>query len=115
MNALRDIPTAKEIEVRLQSNEVLVHLPKDTPLGAVSKGIYVAGYKPDTNVWITAKGQWTAAGFRPQGWDDSLPSVANSDREPGVWELHYEKKDGKWKFVEAKQIERVVQIQDEDG
>ena len=50
VNALRDIETAREIEIRLQSNEVLVHLPSDTPISAVSDAIYEAGFTPDETV-----------------------------------------------------------------
>ena len=113
MNALRDIPTAKEINVRLQTNEVLVHLPKDTPLGAVNKGIHNAGFRSDTNLWLIAKGTWTAAGFRPQGWDDSVLSEESQGKEPGVWELHFQQKDGKWEFLEAKSLDKVPQIKNE--
>ena len=67
MNALRDIKTASEVEVRLQKNEVLVHLPKDTPLGAVPQGIHEAGYKADKTVWLTADGVWADDGFLPKG------------------------------------------------
>ena len=68
VNALRDIKTAKEIEIRLQSNEVLVHVPSDTPISAVSEAIYEAGYAPEDRVVLVSRGRWTDAGFLPSGW-----------------------------------------------
>lgn len=114
MNALRDIETAEEIEIRLQSNEVLVHLPQDTPLGAVPDGVFEAGFKPDRTVWLTSQGQWTSDGFLPSGWSEALAASRPTDSGEGKWELVFELKDGVWAFRSAKRIEEIPQIQDED-
>ena len=88
VNALRDIETAREIEIRLQSNEVLVHLPSDTPISAVSDAIYEAGFTPDETVRLQAEGQWSQKGFVPSGWTEpiaagSLPIVRRE--MSGIW------------------------------
>jgi hypothetical protein len=115
VNALRDIKSANEIEVRLQTNEVLVHLPTDTQLGAVPEAIYEAGYKPDKSVWLSASGHWTAEGFTPQGWTSVLPGSAPAGAKDGIWEIHFQQQDAEWVFESARSTESVPQIQDIDA
>lgn len=113
MNAVRDIPTAKEIEVRLQSNEVLVHLPSDTPISAVSEAIYEAGYAPDKNLWLQARGRFTESGFLPDGWESPIP-IDSRNRGDGSWELHFVSDGEIWTIQSIKPLETITQIQDED-
>jgi hypothetical protein len=115
VNALRDIETADEIEVRLQSNEVLVHLPEDTPLATVPAGIHDSGFKSDDSVWLTAEGTWTPEGFLPSGWSKALSATRPSESKDGTWELLYELNDDVWTFKSASPVDQVPQIQDEDG
>ena len=112
MNAIREIPSAEEVEVQLQSNEVFVHLPQDTSLFAVPNAIYDAGYAPDENVWILAQGSWTPDGFKPEGWETTLPSSDRSEKD-GLWELHFIKKDGDWTLQEASPLEKLPVVEDE--
>jgi hypothetical protein len=115
VNALRDIETVSEIEVRLQTNEVLVHLPKDTALGKVPEAIFEAGYKPDQTVELLARGTWTASGFLPQGWSQAVPATPPEPAGPGQWRLVYALEDGSWKFQSATPLAAVPQIIDEDA
>lgn len=113
MNAIREIASAKEVEVRLQSNEVFVHLPEDTSLSAVRNAIYDAGYAPDENVWIQAKGEWTSDGFRPSGWQTTLPTSTRNE-EDGLWELHFVDGDDGWSLQKAEPLKELPVVQDED-
>ena len=113
MNAIREIPSAEEVEVLLQSNEVFVHLPKDTSLQAVPNAIYDAGYAPDENLWIMAQGSWTPEGFRPEGWETPLPTPDRAEKD-GLWELHFLKKDGEWTLQKASPLERLPVVEDEE-
>jgi hypothetical protein len=113
VNAIRDIATAKETEIRLQSNQVFVHLPADTPLAAVPDAIYDAGYAPDDNVWLLAQGQWSADGFQPEGWDRAIP-IPDFSGENGLWQIHFEKKDGTWTFTSAEPLEKLPELRDEN-
>ena len=113
MNAIREIPSVKEVEVLLQSNEVFVHLPRDTSLYAVPNAIYDAGYAPDENVWILAQGAWTPDGFRPDGWETTLPTSDRIEKD-GLWELHFKKEDGDWTLQEASPLEKLPVIEDEE-
>ncbi|MCA9776753.1 MAG: hypothetical protein KC800_08560 [Candidatus Eremiobacteraeota bacterium] len=113
MNAIREIPSAKEVEVLLQSNEVFVHLPQDTSLYAVPNAIYDAGYAPDENVWMLAQGTWTPDGFKPVGWETTLPTGERVEKD-GLWELHFKKEDGDWGLQEAKPLENLPVVEDED-
>ena len=115
MNALRDIETAEEIEVRLQSNEVLVHLPKDTPLGAVPDKIYEAGYKPDDTVCLLAEGSWTDIGFLPAGWERPLTAPKPDSASNGIWQLCFEKEQDEWVLKASQNLDQVPQIKDEDS
>ena len=113
MNAIREIPSAEEVEVLLQSNEVFVHLPKDTSLQAVPNAIYDAGYAPDENLWIMAQGSWTPEGFRPEGWGTTLPTPDRAEKD-GLWELHFLKKEGEWTLQKASPLERLPVVEDEE-
>lgn len=115
MNALRDVKTAQEIEVHLQSNEVLVHLPKDTPLGVVPAKIHEAGYKADDRLCLLAEGGWTKDGFLPSGWSTALAASKPDDVDDGVWQLCFEQEDGAWVMKAWKRLESVPQLQDEDS
>lgn len=115
MNALRDIKTAEEIEVRLQSNEVLVHLPKDTPLEAVPDKIHEAGYKADKTVCLLAEGSWTEVGFLPQGWSKALIAPRPDHAENGTWQLCFEREQEDWVLKASKNLETVPQVKDEDS
>lgn len=114
MNALRGIETASEIEVRLQSNEVLVHLPSDTPIGAVSQGIFDAGYKAEGMVWLTAQGSWTAHGFLPADWSQAIPAEKPAMAADGVWELVFKREGDDWIYESASPVKSVPQIKDVD-
>lgn len=114
MNALRDIKTASEIEVRLQTNEVLVHIPKDTPLDAIPQGIHDAGYKADKTVWLTAVGAWTEEGFLPKGWTKALSVARPNGAKDGRWEFVFKKDKDIWAAESAAPTEEVPQIRDED-
>lgn len=114
MNALRDITAAEEIEVRLQSNEVLVHLPKDTPLEAVPGKIHEAGYKADETLCLLAQGHWTEEGFQPAGWTHSVPASRPEAAADGAWQLCFERQDGNWVMKASQTLEEVPQLKDED-
>lgn len=115
MNALRDIETAHEIEVRLQSNEVLVHLPQDTPLSAVPNKIHEAGYKADKTVCLLAEGRWTEDGFLPEGWSHALAAPKPNSAENGIWQLCFEREQDRWVLKASQNLEAVPQIRDEDS
>jgi len=116
VNALRDIETAREIEIRLQSNEVLVHLPSDTPISAVSDAIYEAGYAPEEVVRLQAKGQWSQQGFVPSGWTEPIAvgALLPSALEGNIWELVFSKTDGTWNLSEVKPLSELPRVRDED-
>ena len=115
MNALRDIETAREIEVRLQSNEVLVHLPADTPIGAVPDKIHEAGYKADKKLCLLAKGRWTESGFLPEGWSKALGGNPSEPRKDGTWQLCFERSDSdEWSLKAAQETGSIPQLEDED-
>lgn len=115
MNALRDIKTAEEIEVRLQSNEVLVHLPVDTALGEVPEKIHEAGYKADSLVCLLAEGRWTGGGFLPSGWSNPLAASKPPQARDGVWQLCFERQGDRWRLKESQSLEAVPQVTDEGG
>lgn len=115
MNALRDITSAQEIEVRLQSNEVLVHLPKDTPLGAVPDKIHEAGYKADKTVCLLAEGSWTDGGFLPAGWTEALEAAKPKQATNGRWQLCFERENDSWVHKASVNLESIPQLQDEDA
>ena len=115
MNALRDIETAKEIEVRLQSNEVLVHLPADTPLSAVPDKIHEAGYKADKTVCLLAEGSWTGNGFLPEGWSQAVTAPKPTDAGSGIWQLCFEREQDQWVLKASQNLEAIPQIKDEDS
>jgi hypothetical protein len=116
VNALREIPEFQEIQVRLQTNEVLLHAPKDVDLGAAFKAIQAAGFSPDSKVWVTAFGRWDDDGFRPEGWETSLPvPPAAAPRDEGPWKLLFEKTDQGWSLLEAGPIEVVPVVVDIDA
>ena len=114
MNALRDIKTAAEISVRLQSNEILAHLPQDTELGLVPMKIHEAGFKAGNSVWLTAKGSWNPNGFLPEGWTRAIPIASTAVRTDGVWEIEFHKdKRSSWRPQSVRLVESVPQIKDE--
>lgn len=114
MNALRDIESAQEIEVHLQSNEVLVHLPKDTPLGAVPDKIHEAGYKADTTVCLLAEGSWTEHGFLPTGWSKAVTAPKPDHSKDGIWQLCFERQKDVWVLKKSESIDAVPQLKDEN-
>jgi hypothetical protein len=116
VNALRQIPQFQEIQVRLQTNEVLLHAPEDVDLGAAFQAIKAAGYSPDSKVWVTAYGRWDEAGFRPEGWEQAIavpPSAQPADAGP--WKLLFERTDQGWSLLEAGPIEAVPVVVDIDA
>lgn len=112
MNAIRELPTAEEISIRLQTNEVLVHLPTDTALSSVPQAIYEAGYAPDENIWLLARGRWTDGGFLPSGWSEPIPT-SDFSGDDGLWQVHFKKSGKDWTFVEAEPVEKLPSIEDE--
>jgi hypothetical protein len=114
VNALREIETLDEIEVRLQTNEVLVHLPTDTPLGAIYQAIFEAGYAPDDSLWLTAKGDWVSEGFLPEGWSRPLTVEPVDKAEDGTFEFLFERSGEDWVLQSAEPSRAVPQVTDED-
>ena len=114
MNALRDIKSVQEIEVRLQTNEVLLHLLQDTPISAATEAIYEAGYTPDETVWLTAAGTWNKEGFLPQGWEKAIALTPSQESKDGIWEFKFVLINDKWTFESLKSVTTVPQVRDED-
>ena len=116
VNALRDIETAREIEIRLQSNEVLVHLPSDTPISAVSDAIYEAGFTPDETVRLQAEGQWSQKGFVPSGWTEPIAAGKSPNSSEGnVWDLVFVKTDRTWTLTEVRPLSRLPRVRDDNS
>lgn len=117
VNALRKVRAFQELEVRLQSNEVLVHAPTDTDISELTDGIFAAGFQPDDRIWMTAHGKWEDGGFTPMGWSEAIPIEPDvlSPKTDGPWKLVFKKDADSWKLAEVGAIEEVPQVQDVDG
>jgi len=113
VNAVSEIDSVEAIEVRLQSNEVLVSIPTDTPFGAVPSAIFDAGFKPDETVWLTAKGKWTEDGFLPEGWEVAIPAEKPADSNNALWEIRLDEQGERWTVKEVKTVKAIPQITDE--
>ncbi len=116
VNALRKVEAFQELEVRLQSNEVLVHAPTDVTISEITDAIYDAGFQPDDTIWMNAYGIWEDEGFTPMGWSQtiSLESEVISPTGDGPWKLVFKKVDDSWKLEEVGAIEKVPQVRDVD-
>lgn len=111
VNALREVEGFHEITVHLQSNEVRIATPTDVEMGQAHQAIAAAGYTPDSKVWLTAYGEWSQAGFLPDGWSTPLPATRpDGATHQGPWTLLFEKSDDGWSFRQASPAESVRQV-----
>ncbi len=117
VNALRELPTIDEIEIRLQSNEVFVHARGDLHPEELFQAIRASGFRADERIWVLAYGRWGANGFLPQGWERPIPTSKSPPRdlEGGPWKLLFERQDEAWILSEASSIDEVPSLRNEDG